>query len=271
MMSFGGGWFFVAASEAISVLNQKYTLPGLGSYVQAAVDAKDLHALGLALLTMGIVIVVVDQLVWRPLVAWSDRFRLEQSASASAPTSWVYSLLRDAHVLRLIEDALRPASDFVGRFLSALTKPRARKEPHRASIIVDRVYDAVLLGLVVVLTAVGLHFVLTTVGFGEVFKTLGLGLATFARVDLARLRKRRLDAGRRRDRLQSAARARLAARRPVPRLISGELHLPVRDALLFELSRQHQLRLHLVDGAGRAVVRPLQRDRGRPEHSDRVS
>jgi len=182
MMSFGGGWFFVAASEAISVLNQKYTLPGLGSYVQAAVDAKDLHALGLALLTMGIVIVVVDQLVWRPLVAWSDRFRLEQSASASAPTSWVYSLLRDAHVLRLIEDALRPASDFVGRFLSALTKPRARKEPHRASIIVDRVYDAVLLGLVVVLTAVGLHFVLTTVGFGEVFKTLGLGLATLARV-----------------------------------------------------------------------------------------
>jgi NitT/TauT family transport system permease protein len=182
MMSFGGGWFFVAASEAISVLNQKYTLPGLGSYVQAAVDAKDLHALGLALLTMAIVIVVVDQLVWRPLVAWSDRFRLEQSASASAPTSWVYTLLRDAHVLRLIEGAVRPASDLAGRLLSALTKPRPRKEPSRTSVVADRVYDAVLLALVIVLSAVGLHFVLTTVGFGEVFKTLGLGLATLARV-----------------------------------------------------------------------------------------
>jgi NitT/TauT family transport system permease protein len=196
MMSFGGGWFFVAASEAISVLNQKYTLPGLGSYVQAAVDAKDLHALGLALLTMAIVIVVVDQLVWRPLVAWSDRFRLEQSASASAPASWVYSLLREAHVLRLIERALRPVRDLVDLFLSALTKPRARRERRRRSAlagrvydavrlalaVADRVYDAVLLAAVVVLAAIGLHFVLTTVGFGEVAKTLGLGLATLARV-----------------------------------------------------------------------------------------
>ncbi|MCS7071560.1 MAG: ABC transporter permease subunit, partial [Anaerolinea sp.] len=68
MMSFGGGWFFVAASEAISVLNQEYTLPGIGSYVTAAIAAEDLRALGLAILTRAVVIVLVDQLFWRPLV-----------------------------------------------------------------------------------------------------------------------------------------------------------------------------------------------------------
>ena len=85
MMSFGGGWFFVAASEAISVLNQSYTLPGIGSYVTTAVEAQDIHALLWALATMAVVILLVDQLFWRPLVAWGDRFKLEHSAAAEAP------------------------------------------------------------------------------------------------------------------------------------------------------------------------------------------
>ena len=98
MMSFGGGWFFVAASEAISVLNQSYTLPGIGSYVTLAVEAQDLHALLLALATMAVVIILVDQLFWRPLVAWGDRFKLEHSAAAEAPHSWVLDILRGARL-----------------------------------------------------------------------------------------------------------------------------------------------------------------------------
>jgi NitT/TauT family transport system permease protein len=182
MMSFGGGWFFVAASEAISVLNRKYTLPGLGSYVQAAVDAKNLPALGYALLTMAVVIVLVDQLFWRPLIAWSDKFRIEQSASAQAPSSWVYDLFRRANLPLLIERALTPVGDVAGRALSAISRPRAPRSETPASRAIDRAYDAVLLLIVAILLAVGLHFILSTVGFGEVLKVLGLGLATFARV-----------------------------------------------------------------------------------------
>ena len=89
MMSFGGGWFFVAASEAISVLNKSYTLPGIGSYVTLAVENRNFRALLLALLTMTVVIVLVDQLFWKPLVAWADKFRLEQSAAVTAPQSWL--------------------------------------------------------------------------------------------------------------------------------------------------------------------------------------
>ncbi len=182
MMSFGGGWFFVAASEAISVLNRKYTLPGLGSYVQAAVDAKNLPALGYALLTMAVVIVLVDQLFWRPLIAWSDKFRIEQSASAQAPSSWVYDLFRRANLPLLLERALTPVGDIAGRALSAISRPRAPRAETPASRAIDRAYDAILLVIVVALLAIGLRFVLTTVGFAEVFKVLGLGLATFARV-----------------------------------------------------------------------------------------
>lgn len=87
MLSFGGGWFFLAASEAITVLNHNYTLPGVGSYVAAAVAARDMPALGWAVVTIAVVIVLVDQLFWRPVIAWADRFRFEQSAAAEAPRS----------------------------------------------------------------------------------------------------------------------------------------------------------------------------------------
>jgi NitT/TauT family transport system permease protein len=92
MMSFGGGWFFVVASEAISVLNQNYMLPGVGSYVAAAITAKNLPDLGWATLSIAVTIWLVDQQFWRPLVAWADKFRQEQSSSATAPESWVYDL-----------------------------------------------------------------------------------------------------------------------------------------------------------------------------------
>src|SRR6202000_2376703 len=76
MMSFGGGWFFLAASEAISVLNRQYTLPGLGSYVAAAVTAQDMRALGWAIVTMVILILLIDQFFWKPLVTIAERYKL---------------------------------------------------------------------------------------------------------------------------------------------------------------------------------------------------
>jgi NitT/TauT family transport system permease protein len=183
MMSFGGGWFFVAASETISVLNKKYTLPGIGSYVAAAVEAENLPALGWALLTMAIVIVVVDQLFWRPLIAWTDKFRLEQSASALAPESWVYDLLTTARIPRLLGDALAPVGEATNRVLAWLS-PQQRTfatEP-TSTTGSDRLYNLFLLLVVGALLAIGMHFILTTVGLAEVGKTFTLGLLTLGRV-----------------------------------------------------------------------------------------
>src|ERR1700741_1327985 len=102
MMSMSGGWFFVVASEAITVGNTTVTLPGIGSYVSLAIEKRDLAAIGYAILTMLLVIIAYDQLLFRPIVAWADKFRFEQTASASAPTSWMLDLFRRTRALRAL-------------------------------------------------------------------------------------------------------------------------------------------------------------------------
>ena len=185
MMSFGGGWFFVAASEAISVLNLNYTLPGIGSYVAAAIAAKNLSALGWAVVTIAIVIVLVDQLFWRPLVAWTDKFRLEQSASADTPQSWVYDLFKAARLPRLIAKTLAPVGDSINTILSSLTPlPSIRSSTPQQEKTSDRLYNFMLLIFIGSLLVTGLHFIQTTVGLGEVVKTFSLGILTLLRVTL---------------------------------------------------------------------------------------
>src|ERR1700679_648971 len=102
MMSMSGGWFFVVASEAITVGNTTVTLPGIGSYVALGIAKQDLPAIGYAILTMLLVIIAYDQLLFRPVVAWADKFRFEQTASGSAPTSWMLDLFRRTRALRAL-------------------------------------------------------------------------------------------------------------------------------------------------------------------------
>ena len=94
MMSMSGGWFFVVAAEAITVGNTTVTLPGIGSYLALAIENRNFHAVGWAVGAMGVVILIYDQLVFRPVVAWADRFRFEQTASATQPESWAYDMFR---------------------------------------------------------------------------------------------------------------------------------------------------------------------------------
>ncbi|MBD2089825.1 ABC transporter permease subunit [Microcoleus sp. FACHB-1515] len=183
MMSFGGGWFFVAASEAISVLNQEYTLPGIGSYVAGAIATENLPALGWALLAIVVVILLTDQLFWRPIIAWADKFRLEQSASSDALESWLYDLLKAARIPRMIGRSLQPIGDLISRALSSLTPARSSYATEGNSRSPgDRIYTLILFGTIGALLIWTLHFILTTVGIGEVFKTFGLGLLTLMRV-----------------------------------------------------------------------------------------
>jgi len=117
MMSFGGGWFFVAQSEAISVMNKDIKLPGLGSYMASAIEHGDNHAALLAVLAMLALILLSDQLVWRPLLVWADKFKIELTESSQTPTSWVFNLLSGAqvfqwlglHVGHPMQDALQRA------------------------------------------------------------------------------------------------------------------------------------------------------------------
>ncbi|MBV9985204.1 MAG: ABC transporter permease subunit, partial [Bradyrhizobium sp.] len=102
MMSMSGGWFFVVASEAITVGNTTVTLPDIGSYVALAIQQKNLVAIGFAIFTMLLVIIVYDQLLFRPIVAWADKFRFETTASSPPPRSWLYDALRRTRLFRYI-------------------------------------------------------------------------------------------------------------------------------------------------------------------------
>ena len=101
MMSMSGGWFFVVASEAISVGQTTITLPGIGSYIALAIEKRDLSAILWAIFAMAIVILIFDQLLFRPLVAWADRFRAEQQTGVEPPRSWVLDVLRRSWVVAL--------------------------------------------------------------------------------------------------------------------------------------------------------------------------
>ena len=103
MMSMSGGWFFVVASEAITVGDTKVQLPGIGSYLALAIEKQDLGAVAWAILAMGVVILIYDQLVFRPVVAWADKFRVEQTATAEKPRSWVFDIVRRTRLLKSLQ------------------------------------------------------------------------------------------------------------------------------------------------------------------------
>ena len=109
MISMSGGWFFVVQAEAITVGPTTIKLPGVGSYVALAIARRDLAAVGWAVLTMLVVILIYDQLLFRPLVAWSERFRMDGGSRDDAPRSWVLDILQRAHFIRAV---LRPVGAF---------------------------------------------------------------------------------------------------------------------------------------------------------------
>ncbi|MGN6579740.1 MAG: ABC transporter permease [Bordetella sp.] len=188
MMSMSGGWFFVVASESITVGDQSITLPGIGAYLAQAISDKNMHAVGWVILTMVIVILAYDQLLFRPLVAWADKFRMENTSSGDAPESWLLDLIRRTRLIRLL---LVPARLLLSRAaraplrLPAGMAPSARKpKTVGASRAGDLAWGAfvVLLTLYVVYRVVA--YVSTGVGWGDVGHVFLLGFITLVRVAL---------------------------------------------------------------------------------------
>src|ERR1700681_2532827 len=106
MMSMSGAWFFVVAAEAIMVGDTTVKLPGIGSWIALAIEQQNITAVVLAVATMGVVILAYDQLIFRPIVAWADKFRFEQTAAQDRPRSWLYDLARRGRLIHRISDYL---------------------------------------------------------------------------------------------------------------------------------------------------------------------
>ena len=186
MMSVSGGWFFVVASEAISVAGQDILLPGIGSYIAVAIREQNLAAIGYAIATMLTVIVFYDQLVFRPLIAWSEQFKLELTEGEHPPSSWMLHALRRARLLRRVLAALAALWELTARAFSAFpAKPRfpwkVRIPRHRARLL-DLLWGAALACVAVGSVVLLARFVLRKAGYPEIGQVFLLGLATALRV-----------------------------------------------------------------------------------------
>ena len=180
MMSMSGGWFFVTLSEAISVGPTTVSLPGIGSYIATAIAAKNLPAIGYAIGAMLVVIVVFDQLLFRPLVAWADRFRIDTEPGDEEPQSWALTMFRRSKLL----DALSHPFAMVMRWSFTLkapagTRTRADGKPSPFGAILW--YGALTLmgGWVAWHVA---RFAMTELSWPDLLDASLRGLATMARV-----------------------------------------------------------------------------------------
>jgi NitT/TauT family transport system permease protein len=184
MMSVAGGWFFLMACEMFVLGKRDFRLPGLGSYLQVAADAGDTRALVWGMAAMIAVIVLLDQLVWRPVIAWSDKFKFE-SVEGAAPQSFVLTLLRRSGILAdFYRRVVSPMEERVTRGLAAKAGERVEKPetPHTIRRWVGRLAGAAALAAMLWLVYRGLS-TLAHLGSSELLLlTRDAGL-TFARVN----------------------------------------------------------------------------------------
>ncbi|MFE6857307.1 ABC transporter permease [Nocardia sp. NPDC057668] len=183
MMSFGGGWFFLTAAEAISVNNREYVLPGIGSYVAGATAESDTGKVLWAIVAMIVMVVGLNIMFWRPITVWAERFRVEDTEAAHAPRSLVRDLLRRSHIPALLGRAFGPLVYPLDRVMRVfglaehrLCVPAKRR---RANDIAFTTVVSVALGIGSLLM---LRYIRDTVGFGELAHAAQLGAITLLRV-----------------------------------------------------------------------------------------
>jgi len=194
MLSMAGGWFFLMVNEAFRLGDRDFRLPGIGSYMSVALDRGDTSAMALAILAMVVMIVCVDQLLWRPLVVWVEKFRLDETAGgASTASSWMLDFLRLARLPRRAKLFRRRA------YLTARRATRPFERPWRAATPVilrgprlalenpiTRKVAALLFGAAVAAVALAglwqLWLLLAQLGRTELGQLASSAALTFARV-----------------------------------------------------------------------------------------
>jgi NitT/TauT family transport system permease protein len=183
MMSVSGGWFFVVASEAITVNGDSVLLPGIGSYISVAIDHRDLHAVGYAILAMLVLILIYDQLLFRPLLAWVQRFKVEEIGGDEIEPPWFLVMLQRARLFHGLTWLLELSARMSSRVIQKMPRlpERASTRVERPAIL-DRLWTTLLVLAAAIAFAKVLVFIHAEVGWGEVGHVVVLGAITLLRV-----------------------------------------------------------------------------------------
>ncbi len=182
MMSWAGGWFFLMAAEIFTVGDKDFRLPGLGSFLHEASDKGNYTAILWGVATLIFIIVVLDQVIWRPLLAWSDKFKFEMTTGDDPPTSWFYSVLINSNIMDSIkEKLLLPAKRKADHYFTLRSKPVATSNDTKSGSIIGRVvmYIFVVMILFGLFSAV---LMLVEVKLPDWWKIITGVFATFLRV-----------------------------------------------------------------------------------------
>jgi len=182
MMSVSGGWFFVVASEAITVSGQSILLPGVGSFIATAIVQRDLAAIGDAVLVMFVVILLYDQLLFRPLIAWSRKFLGDPSADAENLRPWFLIVLQRARLFDLVQAGVLAINRIIDRAIAAIARRREPAAERRQQPVFDRAFDILLLALAAGASAWLVAFIRESIDLAEIGWVFLLGLATAVRV-----------------------------------------------------------------------------------------
>jgi NitT/TauT family transport system permease protein len=187
MMSVAGGWFFLMACEMFVLGSRDFRLPGLGSYLQTAASAGDTRSILWGVGTMIAVIVLLDQFVWRPVIAWAEKFKVEQVESTDSPSSWVLDLIRHSHSLAQIgKKTVRPLSE---RLMQYFSRVRSSDKAEQRSAWKIWLVRALVVALLAAMSYGVVRVVMILAGLQKVeLQEAGIGLvATFVRVNVALL------------------------------------------------------------------------------------
>ena len=182
MMSVSGGWFFVVASEAITVAGQTILLPGIGSYIAVAIKQQNLRAIGWAVFVMFVVILLYDQLLFRPLLAWSRKFQPESSADEENVRPWFLIMLQRARLFDLVQTGLLGITHGIDGAIARVSRLRFPSAQRRPQPSFERIYDIAVLALALAAAAWIVVFIHAHVGAAEIGWVFVLGMITAVRV-----------------------------------------------------------------------------------------
>ncbi|MCH9644071.1 MAG: ABC transporter permease subunit [Gammaproteobacteria bacterium] len=184
MMSMSSSWIFLVASEAITVANQNITLPGVGSYLALAISKANMHAVIYVIITMVIVIALYDQLLFRPLVAWSEKFKVEEGTDDDVAESWLLNLFQRADFFQYIGTFFAAFGDIVVNFKlfrkRAIRRRMQVRKPVRLMFVVA--WNLIILAAVLVAAYILWHYIFASVSLHEAIHVVFLGSITALRV-----------------------------------------------------------------------------------------
>lgn len=184
MMSMSASWFFVVLSEAIAVSHQDIRLPGVGSYIALAIEQKNLQAVVYAIITMVVVIFLYDQILFRPLIAWSEKFKMEQSADQEEYQSWLIDWIRGSRIMKRVNKGLQIVKN---RFVNAKIMRNYGLKPAKEGDVkrqqkINWLWNTMVFLIILSSAYVLIRFILTEIKLSEIVRVFFLGAVTGTRV-----------------------------------------------------------------------------------------